>query len=184
MGDVLKMLETDHRVVERLLSALLESDPGPEREQLVQQLVASLELHMSFEESQLYPPLRDIDAESETEAENEHALAREGLASIQELVAEPGFPAAVEMLQAGISHHVSDEEEKAFPMLRDALDASRLEELSTRLMNAKRDAQVLDAELAQLTKEQLVDAAREADVDGRSSMTSDELRAAIAAAGR
>lgn len=183
MGDVLDMLETDHRVVERLLEALSESDPGPEREQLVQQLDSSLQLHMQFEEAELYPQLSRIDAEAEEEAENEHTLARDGLTKLRELVAEPGFAAAVDMLKGGISHHVTDEEQEVFPTLRDNVDAEQLEHLSSRLLAAKREADVIDAELAQLTKQQLLDAARQANVEGRSTMTSDQLRQAIAAAG-
>ena len=183
MGDVLSMLETDHRVVERLLEALSASEPGPEREQLVQQLDSSLQLHMQFEEAELYPLLSELDAEAEEEAENEHTLARDGLTKLRELVAEPGFAAVVDMLKGGISHHVADEEKEAFPTLRANVDGDQLEQLSTRLLAAKRDANVLEAELGQLTKEQLLDAARQANVDGRSTMSADELRDAIATAG-
>lgn len=179
MADVLSLLENDHRVVENLLDELAKSDPGPEREQMVQQLVSSLELHMTFEEREIYPMLRAIDAETEQEAENEHALTRDGLAKLQELVAEPGFAAVVDMLVGGISHHVEDEEGEAWPMLREQGDRARLEQLSAQLIAAKRAANVLEAELAQLTKEQLLDAARLADVDGRSSMTTEELRQAL-----
>ncbi|WP_162941645.1 hemerythrin domain-containing protein [Desertimonas flava] len=180
MGDVLTMLETDHRVVERLLEELSASEPGPEREQLVAKLESSLELHMQFEERELYPLLQRLDAEAEEEAENEHTLARDGLTKLRELLTEPGFAAAVDMLKGGISHHVSDEEEEAFPKLRANVSSDRLGELSTRLLTAKRDANVLDDELAQLTKEQLLEVARQANVEGRSSMSSDELRQAVA----
>lgn len=181
MGDVVTMLELDHRVVERVLDALGQTEPGPEREQLLAQLASSLELHMTFEEGEIYPLLQKIDAELEEEAEIEHKLARDGIAQLRDMVTKPGFGAAVDMLKGGISHHVEDEETEAFPKLRANVDSGRLEELSGRLLAAKRQADVLDAELAQLTKEQLTEAARQADIDGRSNMTADELRAAIAA---
>lgn len=182
MGDVLTMLESDHRVVERLLKTLSSSDPGAERERVTQQLAESLHLHMEFEEADIYPLLREIDAEAVEEANNEHTLVRDGITELNTLLAEPGFAAAVDMVTGAISHHVEDEEKEAFPKLRQNIDGERLAALSDRLLAAKRAAKVLDAELEQLTKEELLEAARQADVDGRSSMSSDELRKAIATA--
>lgn len=181
MSDVLTLLEADHRVVESLLDQLSESDPGPEREKLVQQLTASLELHMEFEENQIYPLLAELDEEMRTEADNEHMLTRDGLVKLVELVAEPGFAAVVDMLKGGIDHHVKDEEEEAFPKLRESLNGGQLEKMSGQLMSEKRAANVLEAELAQLTKEQLLESARVAGVEGRSSMSVDELRSALLA---
>ena len=61
---------------------------------------------------------RVIDHETEEEAETEHDLARDGIAKLRELSAAPGFGAAVDMLAAGIKHHVEEEEQEVFPELR------------------------------------------------------------------
>jgi hemerythrin superfamily protein len=180
MADVLTMLQTDHRVVERLLDVLADSEPGAERDTAVAELAASLSLHMQFEETEIYPLLAAVDAEMEQEAENEHRLAREGLAKLQELAGEPGFGAAVEMLKGGITHHVEDEEGEVFPTLRAECDASQLQQLAGRLLEAKRTAGVLESELGQLTKEQLLEVAGQLDISGRSNMSRDDLAAAIA----
>jgi iron-sulfur cluster repair protein YtfE (RIC family) len=180
MADVFTLLETDHRHAEQLLELLSSSEPGNERKTVVGELVASLEVHMRFEEQQVYPLLRKLDEEMEREAETEHTLARDGLAKLQELVEAPGFGAAVDMLQGGIGHHVDDEEHEAFPKLRAACDDDQLVDLAARLMAEKRSAAVLSAELKLSTKEQLVEMARVIGVEGHSKMSADELRETLA----
>jgi hypothetical protein len=102
----------------------------------VQELGDALSLHMAVEEQFLYPiVLQRLGDEEAREAENEHMLTREGLQNLRDLVDEPGFAAAVESLEAGVNHHVADEEEKVFPGLREkaadeiaALDPDELEQ--------------------------------------------------------
>jgi iron-sulfur cluster repair protein YtfE (RIC family) len=174
MADLLDHLTTEHREAERLLRTLADSEEGPEREATVSELRAALTKHMAVEERFLYPIVaRTVGDESEEEAENEHRLAREGLDKLTELVSEPGFGAAVEMLQGGIGHHVHEEEQEIFPKLREqagdeiaALDPEELE------------SQVQGGEDA--TKEELYAQAQAADVPGRSQMTKDELASALA----
>jgi len=178
--DVLTMLEADHRYVDGLLGALSESEEGPERERLVAELVGSLEIHMGFEEASIYPLLRRLDRELTTEGETEHQLTRDGLRQLRELVAAPGFGAAVDIVTAGIAHHVDDEETEAFPKLRAEIDERMLVELAGELFDAKRAGGVLQPELEGATKEQLVAIAQLLDVPGRSSMSADDLRAALA----
>ena len=118
-ADPFSLLELDHRHVAQLLDQLGDSKPGPERERAVKDLEESLAAHMKFEELKVYPlVVTEIGAEAAKEAETEHGLARDGLAKVVELVAEPGFGAAVESLKAGITHHVEEEEGEMFPKLR------------------------------------------------------------------
>lgn len=180
MVDVLNLLEADHRRVEGLLESLADSDEGPRRNELVIQLIGALEVHMAFEEGELYPLLQQIDQELEQEAETEHTLTRDGLQKLRELAAAPGFGAVVDMVTAGVAHHVTEEEDEAFPKLRDGVDDATLEALAVRLTQAKRETGVLDAELGDATKDQLLVLAQVQDLEGRSSMSVDELRAALA----
>lgn len=187
MDDVFDMLEADHRRVEQMLEQLTDSEQGPERERLVEQLGSSLELHMRFEEDSLYPLLASVDGEMAQEADNEHRLAREGLSQMRELVSQPGFGAAVEMVTAGISHHVEEEEGDAFPKLRESTDDSKIGDLTTTLQQMKSAAGLADGEadeeadedLEDATKEELLSRAQEAGIEGRSQMTKDELRDAL-----
>ena len=177
--DALKMLERDHRRVEGMLTQLDSSEPGPEREALTNELSKALELHMRFEEEHIYPLMQEIDGELTAEAQVEHGLAREGLAKTSELVDQPGFGAAVEMLTAGISHHVEDEESEAFPKLREQCTEERLSSLATTLLEEKRQAGMLVPDDA--TKEELQETCAALGVDVRSSMTKEELREALSA---
>jgi hemerythrin superfamily protein len=180
--DGFSLLEQDHREVERLLDDLAESDEGAEREQTLRQLTAALTLHMQFEESEIYPLVASaIDDEAAEEAEIEHGLARDGLAKLAELVSAPGFGAAVEMLKGGISHHVEEEEDEMFPKLRKKIDLERRQALGADLQAARQAAGVPDPRVEHGTKADLMEAASEANIDGRSSMNKDELRRALQA---
>jgi hemerythrin superfamily protein len=179
MPDVFAMLEADHRHVEALLGELAETDAGPEREALVATLTQALQLHMQFEEQDVYPLLEQVDGEMEQEAEVEHGLARDGLAKMTELVAAPGFGAAVDMVTAGISHHVEEEEHEAFPQLRQSCDEAVLAGLGRALLARKAEAGVLADHLGAATKDDLAQLAQDLGVEGRSAMTKAELIAAI-----
>jgi hemerythrin superfamily protein len=182
MPDVFTMLETDHRTVESLLADIAASEQGPEREALVVKLTQALQLHMQFEEGEVYPLLQQVDGEMEQEAEVEHQLARDGLAKMTELVAAPGFGAAVEMVKAGISHHVEEEEQEAFPKLRSSCDQAAVKQLGQTLLRRKAEAGTLSDDLEGASKGVLSEIAEQLGVDGRSSMTQAELIAAITSA--
>jgi iron-sulfur cluster repair protein YtfE (RIC family) len=176
--DVLEHLTEEHRKAERLMEQLEKTDPGSTRDRLVGELTDALRTHMAVEERFLYPIVVEaMGAEPETEAEVEHDLAREGLAKLTELRHEPGFGAALDMVKAGIAHHVEEEEHEIFPELRKkaaaqlaALDPEELE-------------QEVGTDGSDQTKEELYQKAREAGIPGRSTMTKDELAEAVASDG-
>lgn len=179
-SDPFAMLEGDHRAVEAMLKTLAESEPGPEREAMVQKLAIAFEAHASFEEKAIYPLVPDVmGPEKEEEAEIEHRLAREGVKKLVEMVSQPGFGAAVEMLEGGIGHHVEEEESEMFPALRKATDDATKQNLMHELREAKAAAglPLMDPEVA--TKDELLDAAADAGIRGRSSMSKQELADAI-----
>jgi hemerythrin superfamily protein len=160
-AELLQTLESQHRAAEDLLGQLEKATEAAEQQPLVEQLTTALSEHMAIEEEQVYPELARVDAEMAEEANIEHGLAREGLSKLQDMVGQPGFGAAVEMVKGGISHHVEEEEGQAFPKLRAALGlggVSRSDEP---------------------TKDELYEQAKQAGVEGRSTMTKDELAAAV-----
>jgi hemerythrin-like domain-containing protein len=94
---------------------------------------------MRVEERYVYPIVPElIDEESETEAEIEHGLARDGLRQLRSLVDKPGFGAAVAMVTAGIKHHVKEEEHEMFPKLKRSLARDDLAQLGDQVVAAKR----------------------------------------------
>ena len=123
MNDPLRILEADHREVERLLKQLGETDEGRERQRLAREVQTKLTAHMEIEETIVYPPVSDeVGDEDREEAEVEHRLARDGLATMMSMLDQPGFGASVEMLLGGIKHHVEEEESQLLPELKDAME--------------------------------------------------------------
>jgi hemerythrin-like domain-containing protein len=132
------ILRADHRDVKKMLTALADSDEGAAREKMAREVAESLTLHMKIEESLLYPLVaRDVGEEDAEEADVEHGLAREGVAKMSQLVKKPGFGAAVEMLKAGITHHVEEEENELLPELKSALSREQWLELGDKIAEAK-----------------------------------------------
>jgi hemerythrin superfamily protein len=160
---LLDTLERQHREVEALFTKLEKATAEDEQRMLVQKLDASLAEHMEIEETQVYPELRRLDTEMEQEAEVEHGLAREGLSRLEGMIGRPGFGAAVAMLQAGITHHVEEEEKEAFPTLRKAMGAP-----------AKGSSGGDEP-----TRDELYQLAQEQGIEGRSHMTKAELADAV-----
>ena len=141
MNDPMRILKADHREVEKLLDKLADSEEGAEREAMVDELVFKLSSHMEMEESIVYPSVtRVVGDEDEEEAEIEHGLAREGLEKIQSMVDMPGFGAVVEMLKAGITHHVKEEESELLPELKDGLSREEWAAIGDSLAEAKQAA--------------------------------------------
>jgi hemerythrin superfamily protein len=179
--DPFTMLELDHRHVEALLDRLAESDERSEREEALRDLEASLTAHMQFEEQQVYPLVAQVmDQETEDEAEVEHGLARDGLAKLGELVAAPGFGAAVEMVKGAIAHHVAEEENEIFPELRGNVSDEQQRGLADELVLEKKAAG-LPVVPPEATKAQVDALARALEIEGRSGLSRDELVQAITA---
>ncbi len=122
MHDRMTILKADHREVKQMLTKLADSDEGSEREALAAKLAKALTAHMELEERLVYPLVEnEIGEEDFEEANIEHGLARDGLATLMSMVDKPGFGASVEMLKGGIAHHVEEEENELLPELKEKL---------------------------------------------------------------
>jgi iron-sulfur cluster repair protein YtfE (RIC family) len=182
--DVTRILEADHRQVEDLFERIDKAE-GEERTPLIDELATSLKAHMQLEETVVYPRMKPITgAEAVQEGETEHELARKGLAEMLDLAPdEPGFGAALEAVKAGIEHHVEEEEKDDFPKLRSD-GAKVLAEMATPFMQKRLELGLPvegPALAAASTKEELVEEATTAGIDGASSMNKDDLAEALAA---
>jgi iron-sulfur cluster repair protein YtfE (RIC family) len=182
--DVTKLLEADHRQVEDLFAKIQQANAA-ERNPLIQELQTALEAHMRLEEEVLYSAMAPVTGSEEVqEAQTEHELARKALAEMLDLAPDkPAFEAALETAEAAIQHHVEDEEGEVFPQLRNdgsgVLDAIATPFMQRRLqLGLPMDAEALGAAS---TKDELIDEARSAGVDGAASMTKGELAEALAA---
>jgi hemerythrin superfamily protein len=183
--DVTKMLEADHRLVEDLFAKIKQAE-GSDRQPLIDELATNLRAHMELEESTVYPAMQPVTgAEAVEEGNKEHELARGALAAVLDLAPDaPGFGAALDACEAGIAHHVEEEEQEIFPELRkdgqDALAAMATPFMKRRMeLGMPMDATAL---AASSTKDELVAEAEQAGVDGARSMTKDELAEALVGA--
>jgi hypothetical protein len=141
MNDPMTILKADHREVKKLLTALGESEEGPEREKMAAEVESALTLHMHIEEAFVYPALAEyVGEDDEEEAEIEHGLARDGLIKMMSMVDVPGFGAAAEMLLGGIEHHVEEEETEILPELKDKMPRPDWLALGDAIAQAKGDA--------------------------------------------
>ncbi len=179
--DVTKILESDHRSVERLFDKIESADTN-ERSALISELTASLQGHMALEEAVLYPAMQSVTgAEVVEEANTEHELARSGLAQMVDLAPdEPGFDGALAAVKAGIGHHVEEEEDEIFPKLRK--DGSVLDQIATPFMQKRVELGLpieSEALAASSTKDELLTEAEAANVDGARSMSKAELADAL-----
>lgn len=180
--DPTKLLEADHRSVEDLFDRIEQAE-GDDRTPLIEELRTSLSAHMQLEERALYPAMAPVTGEEAVEEGNtEHELARKALADVVELGPdEPGFGAALEALKAGIEHHVEEEENEVFPKLRK--DGDILAKVATPIMAGRMELGLpmdADALAAASTRDELLEEARNAGIEGTASMNKDELAEALA----
>jgi hemerythrin superfamily protein len=181
--DVTKILETDHRQVEDLF-ARIERAKGDDRKPLIDELATALRGHMELEESVVYPTMESVVGhETVEEGETEHKLARKALDDVVSLGPdEPGFGAALDACKAGIEHHVKEEEGEVFPKLRKN-GAQVLADMATPFMTKRLELGLPmkpDALEAASTKDELLQEAKSAGVDGATSMSKTELATALA----
>ncbi|MFN3217888.1 MAG: hemerythrin domain-containing protein [Acidimicrobiales bacterium] len=178
---MLNELESQHREVERVLAELAEAKEADEQRPLVEELAEMLSRHMEIEESDVYPELRAFDAEMADEGVSEHDLIRDGLQNMQEMIGAPGFGAAVDMVESGISHHVEEEESEAFPLLRRelGLEGSGASRSSARSGGSGRSGSGGSGGSDEPTKAELYERAKEKGIEGRSTMSKDDLAKAL-----
>lgn len=186
--DALDLLTADHNRVRGLFSRWKDADEAGDvatARALAESIFTELDVHTSIEEKIFYPAVHDVDdeiGEVVDEGLEEHHVADVLMGELREL--EPGadeWTAKMKVLIESVEHHAEEEEEELFPPLRSALGAEELDDLARRLEagKAERGAPTL-ADKIDLTKEELLELAREQEIPGRSSMSHDELAATVA----
>jgi hemerythrin superfamily protein len=184
------MLKLDHDNVRELFDAFnaaKDADNTKKMEQLADKIFTELEVHTSIEEEVFYPEAEAVGGEAEElvkEGVEEHHVVDVLMGEIRDLSPDDdAWVAKMTVLIENVEHHAEEEEEELFPKLRKAFGEERLARLGEQLAEAKRrrGAPVPSgAALGDLTREELYEKAQELDIDGRSSMSKDELAEAVA----
>ena len=150
MADAFTVLRRDHERVERMLTELEE---GPNaaggadqaqliaRRRLMQQLVADQSGHEAAEEQCLWPVVRerlpggDVLAD---EAMGQEQGAKRALGQLDQLEAwDQGFEPLLRAFIAATREHVTFEETKVWPGLRQALSSEETDDLGDKLLKAR-----------------------------------------------
>lgn len=139
--DILSLLEKDHREIEELLSGILtdcwlEKEISPAR---IAQVIVLMDGHTLTEETLIYPQAEQIDAYGIYDEISERCyLAHEQFRVRLNLMRDMTDPDLLacqcrEILEAFIEHH-QKEENRIFPVLREAWGEDTLCELGGRML--------------------------------------------------
>jgi hemerythrin superfamily protein len=191
-SDVVTLIKNDHRLMERLFARLKTGDG--DRRALVAEVAARLVAHARAEEAEVYPALAKVAGE-EDEAEHgthEHHEAEHKLRKIRNLIDSPHFDQALEEFIAAVDHHVQEEESEVLPALEKSADKKTLDRLGAAFERARRgelstngyeqargSAPAGPDDLAEATRDELYEKAKEAGIPGRSRMNKDDLIEAL-----
>ena len=122
--DAIALLKQDHRSVEALFSQFEEADDD-ELSAIAERVCNMLTVHATIEEELLYPEAREVLSDDEEkvelvhEAAVEHGTAKDLIAKIEAMTPDDeSFKATVKVLSEYIKHHVKEEENELFPLLK------------------------------------------------------------------
>jgi hemerythrin superfamily protein len=190
--DAVTLITNDHRLMEQLFERLKDDDG--DRRALVTEIEARLRAHARAEETQVYPVIANSTGEKEEvdHGTYEHFEAEHKLRKVRNLIDSAHFGQALEEFMAAVEHHVQEEESELLPALQKAVDKKTLNRLGVAFEQARSDAlsaagyqqapQAVDAgtdDLADATREELYEKAKEADIPGRSQLNKEGLIEAL-----
>lgn len=133
-NDAVEILLNDHQVIKTLLRQLTEAS-GSEREQVLEKLKGVLTIHNATEENLVYPAIDKI-AGSKLEAQHLYHETAEADTLLFELDSmlkerdESDFSTKAQKFADAVSHHIEEEEQKAFPRLQENADQRHTEILA------------------------------------------------------
>jgi hemerythrin superfamily protein len=177
-GDVVDMTMEDRREVERLFERM-KSEPD-QRPMLVPVVATLLIAHSRAEESEVYPVAKDEAGESEEVAhsQEEHAQAELLLERLRGADhTSKDFDSTLAELIEAVSHHVEEEESKVLPGMKENLDDARRAELGEAFIASR--AEHMGEQAGDASRDELLQQAKNAGIEGASSMTRDELHKAL-----
>jgi iron-sulfur cluster repair protein YtfE (RIC family) len=178
MPNAINLLEQDHRKVEKLFTQFEQTgDQG-----IALEICQELEVHTTLEEEIVYPVLRaKVDRKMAAEAQQEHDEADQLIKKIKK-ASGAQLQQLVGKLKEAVEHHVEEEETEVFPKMQQKV-GTELTRMGTEIQQRKSQLTAGGADLLDLTKEELYEKARKADIPGRSSMTKEELAEALSSQG-
>ena len=144
--DAISMLKEDHKTVEQLFKRFEKAGDRAhvEKRDLVERIIETLAMHAAIEEQLFYPVVRATVADTEgivLESLEEHHIVKWVLSELDSSSPEDErFDAKVAVLIENVRHHVAEEEQELFPMVRNELGRNSLRDLGEAMAAAKKVA--------------------------------------------
>lgn len=179
--ELFRILTRQHREVDAMLSQLATVEDTEIRGKLLPVLEQQLLAHAKAEEETFYRALaREGEKGEAKHAEREHRDIETALSKLMALdLDDDDWDDALQHLTETVQHHVEEEEGDVFDAALRSLDPERLDEVAAEFTEHRRKQleRLGGSEdgYADLSKDELLEEARERDVPGRSSMSRDEL---------
>jgi hemerythrin superfamily protein len=144
--DAIALLRADHKTVKDLFEQFEKTRKDERKEALAEQICKELSVHAQIEEEIFYPATREVIRQEDLvdEATVEHQSAKDLIAQIREGSAgDDLWEAKVKVLGEYIDHHVKEEQNEMFPMVKKTrLDLKALgEQLMARKMELMGEAE-------------------------------------------
>ena len=142
--NALTLLKQDHGNVEELFHRFetAKADDVEELARVRDLVVEHLSRHAVVEEQVFYPAIRarlgDENAFAVLEGLEEHHAAKMMLSELEKLApTHERFRAKFTVLVENVRHHVQEEEDDMFPLVRDAFTVEELNDMGEQMQNAK-----------------------------------------------
>lgn len=138
----LTLLKTDHKKVDQLFKQFEKTKASARRKSIVAKIIKELSIHAAIEEQVFYPAIRNAVKKAEDmvlESLEEHHIVKWVLSELEGMDPDSErFEAKVTVLQENVKHHVKEEEQDLFPMVRKVMSVRDLNALGSAMMKAKR----------------------------------------------
>lgn len=146
--DVVDLLTTDHREVEKIFGELealggsTDPDSVARKKALAEQATIELVKHSVAEEARVYPKLAEkVSPQEADQLRHEQAEAEKTMKKLEQLDAgSPEFDSALTTLMREIREHVAEEEQQAFPKMREAFSHDELITMAEQVKSVKKIA--------------------------------------------
>lgn len=139
VDDPFRVLADDHGKIAALLDEAVSARDAETRSRVLEQLKEALLIHDVAEGMVVYPAMRQAGLQAKvTELTAEHGDIKNYLYQLDQMPKDSRqWAVTLRSLQQTISDHVRDEEERAFPQLREAMDARQLRGLAASMQKAR-----------------------------------------------
>lgn len=143
--NAIELLKADHKAVADLF-AKIKTNNDIERPAIFVKIKAELDAHTHIEETIFYPKLKAEGNKAlvdiTLEGIEEHHQVKMFLKELDGLVRDsPKFEPKLKVLIEDVEHHVKEEEETMFPLVKEQFDSEILNRLGSEMEQAKKDFQ-------------------------------------------